>query len=316
MQTDQINASQVSVLFPIRGVRKCVCVCCIHTFHLCSQVSVCVCVCVYSRFSLSGCVLCFLPGACVCVCVWALHGHWLHSPEPSFHSEKAVAGKKKKKKLFGQLLFITNRSCCWLKRPGISSMEFTPFSTSQPHARTHSESEQKRVLQDLEVCRTKHLLWQRTRFSQPTYRPEEAGGLQQRGANLHPELWRLICLKINSSKRCFTDFRAARKSLRGNWTCITLKFEASHHIIFGYCGLNICDYLLCDISDVEWRILSTETSTWWRTRPSSQQLRNVAVHTEAHLSSVETLIRNSFPAESIRPPPNNNNNHVRVQRAP
>lgn len=45
------------------------------------------------ELSTSGCALCSLPGA------WCLHGHWLFSPEPSFHTEKAVAsGKKKKKK--------------------------------------------------------------------------------------------------------------------------------------------------------------------------------------------------------------------------
>lgn len=95
------------------------------------------------------------------VCVWALHGHWLYSPEPSFHSEKAVAGKKP----FGQLLFNTNHSCCWLKRPGISSMGWHPF---KPANRTLELTlwVSKYVLQDLKVWRTKHLFWQWTWFCQ------------------------------------------------------------------------------------------------------------------------------------------------------
>lgn len=43
------------------------------------------------ELSTSGCALCSLPGA------WCLHGHWLFSPEPSFHTEKPVASGKKKK---------------------------------------------------------------------------------------------------------------------------------------------------------------------------------------------------------------------------
>lgn len=66
------------------------------------------------------CVFSFPPGACV----RALHGHWLHSPERFPFTMKRQLPVKK---LFGQLLFITNHSCCWLKLTGISTRGSRPF---------------------------------------------------------------------------------------------------------------------------------------------------------------------------------------------
>lgn len=178
--------------------------------HLGLYASVCsisvprwVCVCMYSYLSgfLWVDVCCVFCQVHVSVCEPFMVTDSIHLSR-AFTVKRQLPVKKKKKKSsldsFSSSPTAAAVDSSAQESPPWSSHPFQPANrTPEPTLRASRE-----VLQDLEVCRTKHLLWQRTRFSQPTYRPEEAGGLQQRRANLHPEPWWLICLKINSSKKC------------------------------------------------------------------------------------------------------------------
>lgn len=200
---------------------------CECVFRLCSQVSVCVCMYSYLSGFLWVDVCCVFSQVHVSVCEPFMVTDSIHLSRPFTVKRQLPVEKKSSLDSFSSSPTAAAVDSSAQESPPWSSHPFQPANrTPEPTLRASRE-----VLQDLEVCRTKHLLWQRTRFSQPTYRPEEAGGLQQRGANLHPELWWLICLTINSSKRYFTD-RARKCSIAlGKLDLHNLKVRSltSHH---------------------------------------------------------------------------------------
>lgn len=61
--------------------------------------------------STSGCALSSLPGACL-LCDAFMVTDSFHLSRPFTLKRQLPVKKKKKKKLFGQLLFIASRSCC------------------------------------------------------------------------------------------------------------------------------------------------------------------------------------------------------------
>lgn len=124
------------------------------------------CVCIFRVTGVDVCMF-YLQ---VRVCVWALHGHWLHSPELSFHSEKAFAGKSSLDSFSS-----SQTSCCWLKRPGIFSMGSHPFNQPTRILWEWAKGLATSRSKGLNICSGNEQDWVKM---QPSYWPEEVG-LQQ-----------------------------------------------------------------------------------------------------------------------------------------